>query len=188
MARAYSGAAGTHMVLGLLSMAAGTAFLCLMYFYEPLFYTNPSTNERGSLLQSMPAWAVVLLSGKIICGFWFFLTGAVGCAITSRGCTEGVWVALNVLNVIIWVPILLLLMAGLTVIIIALPGLLAEAGMDDEQLVDLFLKHSWLWVFPGVGALVGVIEFILSIVSYSIVCCCRPESLDEGYEYQYEMK
>jgi len=191
MGRAYAGAAGTHMFFGLLSIAAGVTWICLLYFYEPL-QVNTDVFDSGitkkSLLETVPVWVTVLMSAKIICGFWFFITGAVGCCIKSRGCTEGVFVALNVLNVIIWAPALLLVMCALGYMLIFGTAILASSGLDTEQLEDLVRSFVWLWAFPGVGVLVGVVEFILSIVSYSIVCCCRPSSLDDGYEYQYEMK
>ncbi|KAF6035713.1 hypothetical protein EB796_005978 [Bugula neritina] len=105
-----------------------------------------------------------------------------------RALNEGVWVALNVLNVIIWAPALLLIMGALLTLLIAFPTLLASSGVDLDDLSGIFVQYAWLYLFPGIGVLVGVVEFILSIVSYSIVCCCRPASVDQGYEYQYEMK
>jgi len=53
------------------------------------------------------------------------------------------------------------------------------ADFDGDQLAEMFNTFLWLWAFPAVGALVGIVEFILSIVSYSIVCCCRPSALSE---------
>lgn len=67
MVRAYAGAAGTHMVLGLLCLAAGVTWICLLYFYEPLFI---GTSPPRPIPELIPEWAVVLLSAKIICGFW----------------------------------------------------------------------------------------------------------------------
>ncbi|XP_067951150.1 uncharacterized protein [Watersipora subatra] len=182
MARAYAGAAGTHLFFGTLCIAAGVAWICLMYFYEPLFV------DGSSILNKVPSWVVVLASAKIYCGFWFFLTGAIGCCIKSRGCLEGVFVALNVLNVIIWVPVLLALMVGLGFLILFNASLLASQDVDLSDLQNEFFANTWLWTFPGIGVLVGVVEFFLSLVSYSMVCCCRPAQLREGYEYQYEMK
>jgi len=51
--------------------------------------------------------------------------------------------------------------------------------VDLDDLSGIFVQYAWLYLFPGIGVLVGVVEFILSIVSYSIVCCCRPASVDQ---------
>ena len=77
MARPYSGASATHMFFGLLSMAAGIAWICLLYFYENLFVTNG--NEKVPLVSILPPWVVVLLCAKIFCGFWV------------SSCAENIW-------------------------------------------------------------------------------------------------
>lgn len=69
MARAYAGAAGTHMFFGLLSISAGIAWIVLLYYYDSLFVTTDS-GDKISLLTIVPTWVIVLLSAKIICGFW----------------------------------------------------------------------------------------------------------------------
>lgn len=84
MARAYAGAAGTHMVLGLLSMAAGVTWICLLYFYQPLFVSKNGT--MVSFLDGAPAWLPVLLAPKIYCGCWvrlLFVVIAIGIAYTQ---------------------------------------------------------------------------------------------------------
>lgn len=68
MARAYAGAAGTHMFLGLLSIAAGVTWICLLYFYEDLMLNTSA--GKVSILENAEAWVSVIMSTKIICGFW----------------------------------------------------------------------------------------------------------------------
>ena len=73
MARAYAGAAGTHIFFGLLSIAAGVTWIVLLYFYEPLYVNTDALDiglTKGSILEQFPVWVTVLLSAKIICGFW----------------------------------------------------------------------------------------------------------------------
>ena len=77
MARPCSSAAATHMFFGLLSMAAGIAWICLLRFNENLLVTN--WNEKVPLVTILPAWAVVFLCAKIFCGFWV------------SSCTQSIW-------------------------------------------------------------------------------------------------
>ncbi|KAF6035714.1 hypothetical protein EB796_005979 [Bugula neritina] len=64
MSRPYGGAAGTHMFFGLLSIAAGISWICILYFYQPLFV------DGKSILSGFSEWVSVVMSAKIICGFW----------------------------------------------------------------------------------------------------------------------
>ena len=68
MSRPYAGAATTHMVLGLICMAAGITWICMLFFYEPLFATI--NQELKPIPEILPAWVTVLLAAKIYCGFW----------------------------------------------------------------------------------------------------------------------
>jgi len=58
------------MFFGLLSMAAGVAWICLLFFFEPLKITLQGQTQSTSILQMIPTWVAVLLGAKIFCGFW----------------------------------------------------------------------------------------------------------------------
>ncbi|XP_067946746.1 uncharacterized protein [Watersipora subatra] len=137
----------SHIILGFICLAVGTAWIILSFEHESFI------DDR------LPSFAFIVTLPEIICGF--------------LGLT---YIICNVFNLLVWTPVLVVGYALLLLTIQgdAKCGSMNCLPSDWNTYHLEYLLPSgqdWGYIFPGSGLTIGLVDFAISFGVIATYCC-----------------
>ncbi|XP_067946745.1 uncharacterized protein [Watersipora subatra] len=155
----------SHIILGFICLAVGTAWIILSFEHESFI------DDR------LPSFAFIVTLPEIICGFLIFISGCIGICVKHKTSNLGLtYIICNVFNLLVWTPVLVV---GYALLLLTIQGD-AKCGSMNCLPSDWNTYHleyllpsgqDWGYIFPGSGLTIGLVDFAISFGVIATYCC-----------------